>query len=431
MKILFVSHAHPEFSAGGGEIAAADLFKGFRDAGHEAYSISHVNPRLITPHSGAVFHNLGNSGREFLCRLDKYDYFLHSSIETHLHNSLHTSLRAFLSSEDFDVVHFQHTANLGLEWLRICRECLPNAAIIYTLHEYLLICNRSGQMLNSERQVCSGWSTVKCSRCCPERSPADFRLRELFIKGHLENVDAFVSPSRFLISRFVDWGIPADKLHFIENGIGTTVCGDEEKQSTRVSPVKNRFGFFGQLNYFKGILVLLDAFRFIRQSASARGLHLNIHGANLDIQSQEFKAAFESALSAAGTSVQLSPQYRRDELPSLMRSVDWVVIPSIWYENSPLVIQEAYSHGRPVICSDIGGMAEKVINGSTGLHFRVGSSEDLAATLIRAASTPGLWEQLRCNLPKAFSVEESVTTHSVLYNQVISGRNRKASAAAG
>ena len=54
-----------------------------------------------------------------------------------------------------------------------------------------------------------------------------------------------------------------------------------------------------------------------------------------------------------------------------MSSVDWVVVPSIWWENSPLVIQEAFMHGRPVICSDIGGMAEKVNDGVDGLHFRV------------------------------------------------------------
>ena len=46
-----------------------------------------------------------------------------------------------------------------------------------------------------------------------------------------------------------------------------------------------------------------------------------------------------------------------------MASVDWVVVPSIWWENSPLVIQEAFGYGRPVICSDIGGMAEKVTDG--------------------------------------------------------------------
>ncbi len=69
----------------------------------------------------------------------------------------------------------------------------------------------------------------------------------------------------------------------------------------------------------------------------------------------------------------------------LMAEVDWVIVPSIWWENSPLVIQEAFTYGRPVICSGIGGMAEKVTDGVNGLHFRVGDPRSLAETMRRAA----------------------------------------------
>ena len=61
-----------------------------------------------------------------------------------------------------------------------------------------------------------------------------------------------------------------------------------------------------------------------------------------------------------------------------MARIDWVVVPSIWWENGPLVILEAFQHGRPVICSDIGGMSEKVTDGVNGLHFRRGDPRDLA-----------------------------------------------------
>ena len=64
-----------------------------------------------------------------------------------------------------------------------------------------------------------------------------------------------------------------------------------------------------------------------------------------------------------------------------MATVDWIVMPSIWWENSPVVIQEASCIGRPPIVSDIGGMAEKVRDGVDGLHFRAGSPEDLADRL--------------------------------------------------
>ena len=78
-----------------------------------------------------------------------------------------------------------------------------------------------------------------------------------------------------------------------------------------------------------------------------------------------------------------------------MQSVDWVVVPSTWWENSPVVIQEAFFHGRPVIAANIGGMAEKVHDGVDGLHFRARSAEDLADRLIETLTDETLWETLR------------------------------------
>ena len=61
-----------------------------------------------------------------------------------------------------------------------------------------------------------------------------------------------------------------------------------------------------------------------------------------------------------------------------MSACDYILVPSTWWENSPVVIQEAYAAGRPVICTGIGGMAEKVPNRRSGLHFRLDDGADLA-----------------------------------------------------
>ena len=96
--------------------------------------------------------------------------------------------------------------------------------------------------------------------------------------------------------------------------------------------------------------------------------------------------------------------YEQTELAQRMDKVDWVVVPSIWWENSPMVIQEAFANGKPVICAGIGGMAEKVRDGVDGLHFEVRNPFDLAETMIRAAVEPGLWQKLKANIrePLAF-----------------------------
>lgn len=84
-----------------------------------------------------------------------------------------------------------------------------------------------------------------------------------------------------------------------------------------------------------------------------------------------------------------------------------------------MVIQEAFLHGRPVICGDIGGMAEKVEDGVTGLHFRARNAADLARVLKKAATTPGLWNTLAANIVRPPTTVESAQEHGALYEQLI------------
>ena len=100
-----------------------------------------------------------------------------------------------------------------------------------------------------------------------------------------------------------------------------------------------------------------------------------------------------------------------------MSEIDWVVVPSVWWENSPLVIQEAFMQRRPVICSDIGGMAEKVTDGVDGLHFRAGDPQSLADTIERAVGTPGLWDRLRAGIGEVHPLGRHVANLTDLYDE--------------
>ncbi len=106
-----------------------------------------------------------------------------------------------------------------------------------------------------------------------------------------------------------------------------------------------------------------------------------------------------------------------------MSEIDWVVVPSRWWENSPLVIQEAFMHGRPVICSGIGGMAEKVEHNVNGLHFPVSQPNVLAETIRAATSTPGLWERLRDGIPQIYPMDEHIARLTDLYEELIAQRS--------
>src|SRR5207237_2048639 len=124
-----------------------------------------------------------------------------------------------------------------------------------------------------------------------------------------------------------------------------------------------RFAFCGQITEFKGVDVLLKAMQLLGADEQHTNVHLWLHGANLQHRTQVFQDEINNLLAATKQNVTMAGRYRPVDLPGLMANVDWVVVPSIWWENAPLVIQEAFQHRRPVICSDIGGMAEKVSDG--------------------------------------------------------------------
>jgi glycosyltransferase involved in cell wall biosynthesis len=251
-------------------------------------------------------------------------------------------------------------------------------------------------------------------RLLPRHPPAQFYKRERFIKTFLELADLYISPSEFLLDRYVEWGLPRDKFRVIENGIDTTVVAPPRPLPDGGGR-RNRFGYFGQMSAFKGLHVALDAVSRVPEEVWGADARFMVYGSNLESQPQAFQTRFAELVERSGNRARFYGSYRPPDLPRIMRNIDWVIIPSNWWENSPVVIQEAYLHGRPLICSDIGGMAEKIRDGETGLHFRVGCVEDLVDRLGEALTTPDLWERLRANIPRPASVVEIAKVHADTY----------------
>jgi glycosyltransferase involved in cell wall biosynthesis len=214
----------------------------------------------------------------------------------------------------------------------------------------------------------------------------------------------------------VEWGIPRERILLEE--YGRRLVARPEAGSRSQDPAGARLGFFGQMNPYKGVDVLLAA---MVKHAAGPGPHARawLHGANLDLQEHGFRDAIAELLAEAGEHVTYAGPYEPERVGELMAAVDWVVVPSVWWENSPLVIQEAFAHGRPVICSDIGGMAEKVADGVNGLHFRVGDPDSLAAVIGRVARSPELWERLRAGIPPVHAMADHVAVLSEAYDRLL------------
>ena len=244
------------------------------------------------------------------------------------------------------------------------------------------------------KRLCSRSSPDECRQCFPQHSSEDFWLRRQFFMRHFDLVDGFISPSEFLRSRYVAWGIEPDRITVIENGQDPLEPLEPRVLST--GERRNRFGFFGQITPFKGLHVLLEA--LTRLSADERSeILLEVHGANLELQAEDYRervAELRQPLIEEGVVQWIGP-YQPHELRKRMAGVDWVVVPSTWWENSPMVIQEAFLCGRPLLVSDIGGMAEKVRHGVDGLHVSAGSPLSWGRALLDAARADGKWDALR------------------------------------
>ncbi|MBK1658343.1 glycosyltransferase family 4 protein [Paracraurococcus ruber] len=418
MRVLIVSHAHPAFSIGGAEVASHALFRALAAMpGVEAHYLARTG-HPVARHAAGPLMSLRQGPREVFAHLDGYD---HEWLSTRQLEDLDGPIADWLRDLAPDVVHVHHLIGYGAELLALLRRVLPQAVICVTFHEYLPICLNHGQMVKTQRnRLCHSASPAECSACKPAWTPEQVARRERFLKDHLALADRYVSPSRFLADRFVAWGLPRDRFAVIENGLA-----DSPAAAPRPLPKggrRARFGFFGQVTEFKGLQVVLDAIARVPDAVWGEDAALAVFGGNLEHQPEAFRTRFEALLQAAGRRARFHGAYRPEELPRLMAQVDWVVMPSIWWENSPVVIQEAFHHRRPVICSDIGGMAEKVRDRVDGLHFRTGSAEDLADRLAEALTDRALWPRLSAGCPVPPGAADCAAAHLDLYAGALRAR---------
>jgi glycosyltransferase involved in cell wall biosynthesis len=409
LRVVIAAHGHPEMSKGGAEIAAYQLFCNLRDrADYEAWFIG-CDRTMEADRAGAVILQ-PFSEREYIYAPGEFEWFKFANRDFRFPGDFTDLLKELQP----DVIHFHHYMNYGVEVFYHVKRVLPNCRIILTLHEFLAICNHYGQMITTgHRNLCYESSPIRCQRCFPEFSRSDFFLRKKYIQRFFDLVDGFIAPSRFLAERHIAWGVPAEKMHVIENVIPTVETVAPAKQALRDGPL--RIGFFGQISQLKGINVLFDAAEALADE-EVTDVVLEIFG---DYRSQpaEFQKDFLERLPKAGRNVRFHGPYDSSRVDELMQSVDAVLMTSIWWENSPVVIQEAFRNRRPVICSNIGGMAEKVRDGIDGLHFPVGSSVALATLLRHLAADRDILKAIAEAMAVPPAADLIVDRHIQLYRQ--------------
>lgn len=420
VRVLYVAHNHPTLHPGGAEAYALELYEAMRETpGVEPVLLARIGSNVArqrVAHPGTPFSSVNGDPNQYFVftETEHFDFFTLTSRDKALYSQ---HLTNFLLAQRPDVVHLQHTHFIGLDLLSQIRRVLPEAAIVYTLHEFLPICHRDGQMVRRfSTELCDEASPRRCHECFPEISEQSFFLRQRFVKAQFDNVDRFLAPSAQLMDKYLHWGIEPERIEVEE-------YGRREPAVRAADPPKggmpSNIGFFGQLSSFKGAKVMLEAMSRLDDGVKA---HLWLHGANLELQSAEFQEEFASMHASLRDRVTFRGPYDHGELPKLMAGLHWVVVPSIWWENSPLVIQEAFFHRRPIICSDVGGMAEKVRDGIDGIHFRVGDAYSLAKAFEAAATNPKLWNRLRDGIREPYAMDVHVARLLDMYGVLIDER---------
>ncbi len=305
-----------------------------------------------------------------------------------------------------EVVHIGHLNHLSTSLVFKARE--RRIPIVVTLHDYWLMCPR-GQFIQMYPKdptkvwpVCDGQDDRKCAVRCYVRyfsgDEEEYKADEAYWTGwvarrmgHVQEVcdavDMFIAPSRYLLRRFRDdFGIPHRKLTYLDYGFHR----ERMKGRSRTQGEPFTFGYIGTHIPAKGVNQLIESFG--RVSGSTK---LRIWGRDRDIETDGLKEAARNLPDCAGSRVDWMGEYRNEDIvPEVFNRCDVIVVPSIWAENSPLVIHEALQARVPVITADFGGMAEYVHHERNGLLFTHRDPQSLAQQMQRLADNPQLARRL-------------------------------------
>ncbi len=415
-KVLLVSLFHPELVRGGAQQICYELFEGLRAVPKvEPVLLASIDDSYPALHkNGARITGFDGRENEFIYLSADYDHLWHKT-----GSPLHLeAFIEFLETVHPDVVHFHHFLTLGIDLLTVTRRILPDCRIVFTFHEFLAICEARGHMVRTEdKSLCTHASPVRCHQCFPDRAPEQFLMRRMWFMRHLQATDVYTCPSRFMIEHYVRWGLPREKIRHVTNG---------QRNYSAAVPAppapgpKTRFGFFGQLVDAKGVHIVLRAVGLLR-GEGFEDFTVELNGDNIRLAGEAVRSEIEAFLAAEQQRppeeriVAMNGSYQVDQLPTRMARIDWCLVPSIWWEIFGLVISEAWMFGKPVICSDVGGPAERIRHDIDGLHFAMGDARALAETIRRACTEDGLWQRLATAVPEPPQRETMVAGYLETY----------------
>jgi glycosyltransferase involved in cell wall biosynthesis len=352
-----------------------------------------------------------------------------------------------------DVLHIHNLLNLTMALPELARaRGIPSVA---TLHDFTLVCPSGGQRVHlAEEHLCDEIDVHRCSRCFVQSpfysqmvagiksaptspngarsasrmslaglvnrlqgggvsrlrpSPRDIERRLRAVARVYDSVDLFVAPSHALAEEYIRLGLPAGKLQVSDYGFAPLRRPPQRPTVPTDGPL--RIGFVGTLVWHKGVHVLVDAARRLEPGR----FEILLFG-----DPEVFPSYVASLRSMAeGLPVRFMGRFEQSVTSDVYEAMDVLVVPSIWLENSPLVIHEAFMAGVPVVGARRGGIPGLVIDGHNGLTYNAFSPDALAAALNRLIADRDLVRELGSHAPPVKTIEEEAREWEAIYTRVV------------
>jgi glycosyltransferase involved in cell wall biosynthesis len=397
MHIMVANNIYPPIVAGGAELIVSYLCEGLARRGHRVTVVSTCGPEM-EPYPTEIRNGV-EIIRFFPPNLYwSFDRKREPGVKKwlwHLRDAWNRQaglrLQSILDSARPDLLHTHLIDGMSASmWARARR---AGMRVIHTAHDYHLLCPRAF-LLTSDWQICS-------QPRLPCRIYRNWHLRTM------RYVDLFVSPSRFLLDLHEKAGLRMANRRVVHNGIPQP---EDVEQVREMRPQDSRFRFLmlARLTIEKGVRVVLDA---VSRLPADLDVEIVIAGDGPLADEVRDAAARDRRIRYLGYVDGAA------KLEALSRA-GYLLLPSLWYENAPVVIVEAAAYGLGVIGSDIGGIPEFVEANQTGLLFPPGDADALAAIMTRLASDPDALPALAARSPalaQRFTVDRMVDDYEAHY----------------
>jgi glycosyltransferase involved in cell wall biosynthesis len=418
MKILYVCHQFFPSHYTGTERYTLEIAKQAQRMGHSAtvltYSVEKLGPELASTEGVtlnvydfegvpvvALLHNdFDERGGWSGVSIDPTDPIIYRAVDQ------------FLRQNIFDIVHCVHPMRLG----SIVKAAHSRGLkVVLTLMDYWLLCPR-GTLLRVDGAICDGPDEGRsCVSLCFQSEAIERIISRYKNAGELlDMADVVLSHSQFLIDLFQNNGVDTSKFLNLRNGMNYSVIPQTRSMTPKEQRSTINIGFLGTLLPHKGAHVLIEAFRNIPQN----NVRLKLFGNHFGMHDYYSHLV---TLAGGDPRIEFCGEYDFGNLGTLIQQIDIVVVPSVWFENAPLVISTAQMFGVPVIASRMGGMSEMVVDGVNGLTFTPGDVVDLTAKIDLAIKNPVMLRELAKKRSIPPRIESEGFLLERLYDSIVFG----------